>query len=142
MPTRPQFETEEQPTNAQIRAAMAQAIDGFTPSNIEAWKCVAELREKYRKLPRRSSFSGLAVESEIERAEHNPEYIGDPSDYTGDLFAVQAAFLTLSASERDDFTKHLYEVLGGKGLLRQSDLLAATPRQWSLAYCRTKGLLP
>ena len=79
------------PTDKELLEFVAR-FAGWTEADIEAWNTYQKIADEYARLPRRESFSGLAVGSRLEKAEeklergHMPNYLHSVDAWLRDVW--------------------------------------------------------
>jgi hypothetical protein len=102
---------------------------GWTAEEILAAKLHKELCEKYRRLPRRDSFSGLGIQDEIERLEGRPEFRGQFPNWTTSRDAAHELLAGLTTAQRIRFVSALCRELGED-----------SPSTWRLLFAPVESL--
>jgi hypothetical protein len=126
--------------NKELRTLMAKAC-GLPDSQIKKWQKMEELRQKYRKLPRRDSFSGLEISNQIEKLEQ--DYEGDIPDYINDLNEMYKAEEKLCDHEVDVYDIYLEEIVAHRDdnsptrRIKDRDY-HATAKHKAIAFLKTK----
>jgi hypothetical protein len=99
-------------TETSLRVRFAKAL-GWTLKQIDAVLKLEELNRKYARLPRRDSFSGLAIESEYGAQQKVCDKLKCPSERLPiiDSNTVREAWKTLTPEEKRAFVRKLLEKL-------------------------------
>lgn len=119
------------------RIAIAEAV-GWTKQEVEASQCVRKLVAEYRRLPRKDSFSGLAIAEKIEKAECSEHYRGDLPNFCSDLNAMHAAEKAAFDGSQILWQRYLDDVLPTV-VAERNAVECATAAQRAEAFLRTLG---
>jgi hypothetical protein len=126
------------PTDAELIPFIAK-FTGWTDKDLKAWDAYKKILDEWNALPRRESFSGLAVGERLERAQEKLEQ-GEMPDF---LHSVDAFLLNVwpraSRTCSLRWSEELIKLVGDRG----DQLATASARSMCLALWRAlDGKLP